>query len=837
MPLGGVGTGNLAICGDGSLRQWQLNNVVNHVAYLPNTFLAVRWQAHDTPAHARILQTAEFWDQSGFTPPETTSDHYVPPELITSFRDLPLCRSTEFSATYPIAHVAFDVGEMCPIGVELKAWSPLAPISTDASSWPVAVFDVCVRNDSREELHVALLATLQNPVGWDGRRRIESVFDEAFGGNINTPLLADGVRGVVLHNETLGERDPTNGQLGLATTANECEICTSWDDVQVLWAHWVDLARLPSPRWAEPTPNGRTTNAALSVAAPIEPECEARFQLLLAWQFPNRYVDWMQWEEVVPAELQRQFLGNAYCHRGALRDWLPEFASRLPQLERQTESYVQVFETSDAWLALLAAASSNVCNLRTNVCMRIEDGSFHGFEGGLGASTSWTGMFGTGGCCPMNCTHVWNYDQTLCDLWPELFCTMRDVDWKLNQHRQYGYIPHRTTLPKSAPRLWEVKIGGPDRPAIDGLFAAILKTLQYWHKTANDSWLIGAWPSVRSAMEGVMQREDSDGDGVLWGEQPNTYDIHLYGANTFVGSQYLAALLACAKIGSACGDTEFAERCRERFRKGSANYDEVCFNGTYYVQRVPPGCDAPYQYGEGCVSDQLLGQWWAHHLGLGYVLPRDHVRSALQAIFRHNFRAPIGDFEQKPRKFAEATDSGLLVATYLPGQRPREPLMYSDEVWTGVEYAYAALCLHEGLDAQARSVVSAVRARYDGSKRNPFNEVECGDHYVRALSAWSLLSAWSGLRYETPSRSLYCRPHPHRWPTTCPAMLGESWCRVSLNNAGHGAADDTMSVQVTCVSGKLAVERVIVVREDRVVPVPVQFEIHAGETHEMRLEG
>jgi len=833
MPLGGIGTGNLAICGDGSLRQWQLSNVVNHVAYLPNSFMAVRWQAATAPPDARVLQTSEFWDQGDFQAPAATSDHYVPPALIESVRALPLCRGTQFAATYPIARIKFDICESCPIEVEMKAWSPLRPRNVDASSWPVAVFDVFVRNHSSGELHVSLLSTLQNAVGWDGRRTITSVFDESFGGNVNTPLNTSVVRGVMLSNPSLEERDAANGALCLATTSDACEVCTSWDEIADLWTHWHAVAGLPPARRTTPTPPGQTTNAAISVAEVLPGGASTRFRYLLAWQFPNRYVDWTQWEEVVPPAMQRQYVGNAYCGRGHLDDWLPELVEELPQLELDTDSYVRAFEASDVWSELLGAASSNVCNLRTNVCMRIENGSFHGFEGGLGASTSWTGMFGTGGCCPMNCTHVWNYDQTLCDLWPDLFRTMRETDWNLNQHRELGYIPHRTTLPKSAPRLWEVTIGGPDRPAIDGLFAAILKTLQYWQATADDAWLIGVWPRVRTAMDNVMRRDDAEGDGVLRGEQPNTYDIHLYGANTFIGSQYLAALLACAEIATACDEPQFAHRCRERFAQGSANYDAICFNGTHYVQRVPAGCDAPYQYGDGCVSDQLLGQWWAHHLGLGYVLPREHVRSALKAIFGNNFRAPMGDVEQRPRIFADASDCGLLVATYAPGTRPKEPLMYSDEVWTGIEYAYAALCLHEGMDAEARAVIAAARARYDGTKRNPFNEVECGDHYVRALSAWSLLSAWSGLRYCAPTRTLFVRPHAHRRPTTCPAMLGGAWCIVSL----RGDADDVgaaLSAHFACLSGQLVIERVVFEQVGGRAETPAHVELEAGQSVEVR---
>jgi uncharacterized protein (DUF608 family) len=336
----------------------------------------------------------------------------------------------------------------------------------------------------------------------------------------------------------------------------------------------------------------------------------------------------------------------------------------------------------------------------------------------------------------MNCTHVWNYEQGLFELWPDLFKSMRETDWQINLSPT-GQLPHRVTLPVYVRKLWDVGIGGPENPALDGLFAGILKTYQV---ARNDrDWLAGVWPKLKKAMDWVMTKSDAEGDGVLKGEQPNTYDIHLYGPNTFIGSQYLAALRAMEEMANLMNES--GDAYRERFQKGSPNYDQTCFNGEYYVQRIPEGLTDPYQFGDGCAADQLLGQWWAHHLDLGYVLPKEHVRSACEAIYRRNFRTSFKGFKQEPRVFASDDDSGLLVCTYEEGQRRDVPLLYSDEVWTGIEYSFAALCFYEGMREEAESVIRAVRKRYDGRERNPFNEVECGDHYIRALSAWSLPKA------------------------------------------------------------------------------------------------
>jgi uncharacterized protein (DUF608 family) len=265
------------------------------------------------------------------------------------------------------------------------------------------------------------------------------------------------------------------------------------------------------------------------------------------------------------------------------------------------------------------------------------------------------------------------------------------------------------------------------------MLGAVLKTYRSVLDDAGLDWLRAQWPSLLAVMAHVSEK--SDESGILRGDQPVTYDISLHGPNMFVGALWLAALRAMSEMSARLKEPDtFAAT----FKKASIAYDELLWNGEYYAQ---PNTGEAFDFGKGCLSDQLLGQWWAHELGLGHLLPADRITTALRSIVRYNLRtgfAPHGY-----REFADGDETGLVVCTWPHGGRPAVPLRYCDEVWTGVEYQVAAHCFYEGLDEEGLAIVRGVRARYDGTRRNPFNEVECGDHYVRAMAGWSLLTAWA----------------------------------------------------------------------------------------------
>jgi hypothetical protein len=107
--------------------------------------------------------------------------------------------------------------------------------------------------------------------------------------------------------------------------------------------------------------------------------------------------------------------------------------------------------------------------------------------------------------------------------------------------------------------------------------------------------------------------------------------------------------------------------------------------------------------------------------------------------------------------------------------------VYSDEVWTGIEYQVAAHLIYEGMIDEGLAIVKAVRDRYDGLRRNPWNELECGNHYARAMSSWSLVLALAGYRYSAQQRSLRLAPLIRANNFKCFYSTGSSWGVLSQN--------------------------------------------------------
>jgi len=354
-----------------------------------------------------------------------------------------------------------------------------------------------------------------------------------------------------------------------------------------------------------------------------------------------------------------------------------------------------------------------------------------------------------GGCCPLNCTHVWNYEQSLAYLYPALERSMRETELFVQQSPE-GFIQHRVALPLYVPRQWEFPQAGPTGPALDGMLSVVLRSYREMRQMTDSDWFERAWPKIRSLLEYCIRKFDPKEAGIIEGEQPNTYDISVYGPNTFIGSLYLAALRAGEEMARRRDLKGDVIRYRMIFERGREAYDRQCWNGEYYIQLVRTEAEARNAYGTGCHSDQLIGQWWALMLDLGYVLPQPHVHTAVESIFKYNFLRDFSNFRHRQRVFADRTDAGLLMATWPKGGRPSVPTAYCDEVWTGVEYEVAALCLYEGLPRQAGEIMTAIARRYDGTRRNPWNEVECGDHYARALSSFGVLLAASGFYYDAP---------------------------------------------------------------------------------------
>ncbi|MBM3123229.1 MAG: glucosylceramidase [Chloroflexi bacterium] len=412
----------------------------------------------------------------------------------------------------------------------------------------------------------------------------------------------------------------------------------------------------------------------------------------------------------------------------------------LPELDRKTREYHDTFYQTNLPWWLLDRITSQTAVLRSPTCFWAKDGYFGG----------WEGCCRHKGCCPGNCAHVWQYAQAHARLFPEIGRRMREESFSYEEAD--GGIPFRHPS---------------GRKAADGQCGEILGAYREHLCSPDGKWLKKNWPKIRQAMEYVIATWDKDEDGVLAGAQHNTLDTELGGSSSWLGSLYMAALSASEKMAALQGDGAAAARFGKILASGTAKQNASLWNGEYYVQI--PDSKPQRDYVNGCAIDQMLGQWWAHQLDLGWLYPPDRVRTAMQSLLKYNFRPDFHGVVQKPRKFVADEDAGLQMICWPKGDRPANHTLYADEVMSGFEYSAAGMMVQAGLLREAFTVVRAAAGRYDGRLRvglagdlvvgrqawgysgNPFGDDECGKFYARAMSVYSMLLACQGFVYDGPA--------------------------------------------------------------------------------------
>lgn len=780
-PLGGIGAGQVALCGDGGLRQWQIFNNINHNAHVPFSFFAFFAKQGKSRPLARVLQSSARYDDT-FEPAPLVTDHLVPAASRLLLENLPHAESITFIGEYPVAGIVYSLPEF-PVEVSLEAYSPFVPLDPDDSGLPAIIFHFNLRNLTNREVTASILMSQQNAVGWDDATEIDGIKHSSYGGNRNRTVQCAGLIGVELTNLKLPADHPRQGQMVLAALSESATVRSQWVDLEELWKDFADDGRLENSKNNRPSPDGQTVNAALASLVELKPRCDKRLTFLLTWYFPNRYVDWLQptFHDDESMQKSKLWTGNYYASRfGSATDVAEYVRDNLGRFDDAAARFRKAIYDSSLPAPLIDAVSSQISVMRSPTCLRTADGGFYAFEGCCGLSSIYEGD--RGGCCPLNCTHVWNYAMTMSRLFPQLERGMRETEWLCQQHES-GYLPHRVVIPLYLRRTWGRWMHGPLFPALDGLLGAILQTYREYRISGDLEWLASIWNNVRLGLDHAIARYDR-GDGVIHGPQPCTYDVEIQGPNSFMESLYLAALRAGEEMAKALGDAGSAKKYCGRFRTGRDAADKLLWNGEYYVHKYDPETESFQAYGPGCHSNQLYGQWWAYSAGLGYVLPRNHVRRALSSIVKYNSRKDFIGHQQAPRNFVRDDETGLVNCTWPKDGRPELPLIACDEVWTSMEYEVAASLLYEGMVDEALAIVATTRRRQDGRLRSPWNEIECGDHYVRSMTSWMLLEAAAGYVYDAPKSLVGFTPRisPHNFK--CFFSTADGWGRFSQRSKG-----------------------------------------------------
>ncbi len=787
-PLGGVCAGSISLGGRGQLRDWEIFNRPDKGNSPSYAFPAIWAQAAGGAAVARVLE-------SRIAPPyegQTGLGWRNAPGLMR-------LESATFTGEFPLARVDFAEPTL-PVRVSLEAFSPFVPHEPDDSGLPVAVLRYRVTNPGRAAAKVSIAWSIDSPVGPIGPAGRAPRGDT----RVNEHRASPHLEGLYMSDPDLPASAPLKGSFVLAALDP--------GDARVTWLRgWPRGAWWNSPMlfWDDfsadgelgPEPAERNATAALCLGRTLAPGAHADYTFLLAWHFPNRTPRRCGW--TAPKGEEDTLIGNWYTTRFPDAWAAAEYAAgHLPALEKKTRRFVAALRESTIPGAVKDAASANLSTLVTQVCFRTADGEFHGFEGANDQ----------GGCCHGSCTHVWNYETTTSHLFPTFARSLRGTSF-LYDLDDAGALHFRESLPHRKPLLGFA--------AADGQMGQIIHAYIDWRLSGDSAWLRGLWPEIKKALEFAWTPGgwDANRDGVMEGVQHNTYDVEFYGPNPLCGLLYLGALRAAEEMARAAGDETSAAEYRRIFESGKSWVDANLFNGEYYVQQVrgvakediAPALRGPmgsedtvhpqYQVGRGCLADQLIGQYLADVAGLGPLVEPAHIRKTLESIYRYNYRHTLVNHECVERTYVLNGEAALLVCDYGKAERPHIPFPYYQEAWTGIEYLVASHMLFAGMTREGLELCRSVRLRFDGEKRNPWDEPECGHHYARAMSAWSGVLALSGFRYHGAEQAIEIKaPAGHR----CFWATGTGWgtFHVTRTGAAIRVEHGSLAVRQCTVNGK-----------------------------------
>ncbi len=790
-PLGGIGTGSISLSGSGRLKDWEIFNRPNKNSVNGFTHFAVRAERDGKVVDARILNGPFQGEKSGdYTGLAFRSFGFgARREYLAGMPHFADCR---FRAAFPFATLDFK-DDSFPGTARLTAFNPFIPMNEKDSGVPAAFFEIEIANDQTVRLDYTVVGVMQNPVEVSG---------------VVEPLAIEGVQGVVMSSRMEKADSIDYGTYAIATDSSDTSVQRHWyrgnwfDSLEVYWNDMLRGGRFADRHYDEDSMQNDHSLVASHFS--LEPGETRRVRYLIAWHVPNCRKYWLSNNGLLsePKELPEQWR-NYYavlwpdCRR------VTEYAfTNWDGMRGASRNFADAIHASSLPEPVLDAVISNLAVLKTATVLRLEDGTFYG----------WEGCHPDAGSCEGTCDHVWNYQMALPFLFPSLERSIRDDAFATNQNAASGGMAFRKQLPSG--------IGvSDDRPCADGQFGVVLKTYREWKISGDDAWLAGLWPRVKAALEYAWHpanpdKWDPDKTGVLWGRQHHTLDMELFGPSGWLCGMYLAGLLAGAAMADRVGDREAAAEYRAIYEHGRAWVNDNLFNGEYFIQKIDLGDHAildrfahgprssivsgsieemywseehgelKYQIGEGSSIDQVLGHYFTAILGLEPVFDREKLESALLAIYRHNYKNRLGDMYNPCRVFGMENESGTIICAYPAGvKKPVIPAPYSQETMHGFEYAFGVELMQCGFLDKGVRVFNAVRSRYNGSNRNPWNEMECGSHYARSMASYAALPVLSGFSFNLPDKTISFRPLVrHGSSFRCFWSVGRAWGEMALED-------------------------------------------------------
>ncbi|MBK1825567.1 GH116 family glycosyl hydrolase [Haloferula rosea] len=711
--VGGIGAGGIQFNGKAEPAIWQIAcNYKEH--RVGESFLGIRAQEEGGKPVVRALQT----------------------EAVGPFEAM---KSLKFEGEYPFARYRFEEPAL-PVEVEMEVFNPFIPMDLKACAIPCAVYSVTVRNPSSGPVTVDVLSAQKNALGFNEGNGVAK-----YGKNQNESVKRGET--TLVHMTRAGN---DSADMVLMTNAPGATAATDWGTTDVLHRA-VDVARkLQGPKKTKPSADGKSVNGALLAPLELAPGESKSVTFVLTWYFKNgkhgsgKGMPTTEGERAnsVGWSGQGQNYTNWWPSGMAVAEYLEE---NLTELTKRTRLFHDTLYASSLPVWLIDRMSSQLAVLRSQTFWWAKNGY-------LGM---WEGCNEDAGCCGGNCTHVYHYAQAHARLLPEMGRLMREQDYERQTPK--GLTPYRHTNKHGA---------------ADGFYGTILNTYREHLCSKDEGWLKSQWPKVKKGMDWSIGYWNPSRDGFMETTQHNTLDGDFQGCSSWIGSMYLAALEAAARMADIVGDSRSAAEYRKIRESGMKLQNERLWNGEYYIQEQ--GKKRSQDYLDGCHIDQILGEWWADQLEIDRCYPAERSRKAMESLLKYNFLTDFHGHSLKPRQYCEVTDGGMKMITWPKGPQPIPGMKYGDEVMTGFEYGAAVTMIQNGLIKEGLMVIKIIFDRYNGRLRtegvskvrngpwgysgNPFGDDECGKFYGRSLSVWSALLALQGFSYDGPRGHIAFRP-------------------------------------------------------------------------------
>ena len=811
MPIGGIGAGCVCLNGYGGLQDFSIWNRPATTA-LPNGYggtqgaFAILHIKGTTPVTKLVegpLPLLKIYDQG------LQGEGYYR----GGFEGFPRFGKCVFKGEYPFGEAKLS-DTAAPLEITLTAWNPFIPLDDKNSGIPCAILEYTLHNNSPANVayefsyHLSHLAQGCKEEEEDSRN---AVIPE---------------RGVFLYNVEKPNAEGY-GSACLIAIGNKPRIKGMWlrspgwafDSLSALWRE-VSTGTFTTNEGSNEIDTRGRNGGSILLEGTLAPGESRTYPIVIAWHFPNCY---LQAGSVGIPEAQ----GTEGCRAFSEQTpplWRPYYASKwndarevalyvaenYASLRARTVAFKDALFSSTLPPYVLDGVSANLAIMKSPTVLRVENGDLWG----------WEGCFPDAGCCHGSCTHVWNYAQAFAHLYPQLERTLRALELERSMDEN-GHVTFRSALP-------EGPVKHDFHAASDGQLGGIMKVFREWQISGDLDWLKRMYPLAKRSLDYGIRTWDPDHRGGLFEPHHNTYDIEFWGPDGMCTSIYLGALSALSQMARAVGHAEDAAFYGDLSDRCARFMEEQLFNGEYFQQKVEyQGLrntsfatlvakvdehssemerllkrEGPkYQYGNGCLSDGVIGAWMARMYGIETPLATEKVRKTLQAIYKNNFKTDLSQHANAQRPgYAMGHEPGLLLCTWPRGGKPTLPFVYSDEVWTGIEYQVASHLIAEGFVQEGLTIVKALRTRYDGRIRNPWNEYECGNYYARAMASYALLGALSGFRYSAVQRTLWFGPR-----------LGIRPFKTFFSTAsGFGViAQDARSLHIQMLEGELQVEKLV----------------------------